>query len=100
MNPTSSQSAHRDITLFPVKRLAYPYERSTVFYIPPSPVANGRTPRQKTNGETQEILGDLHIVDYRYSRFALDVRTGLFSMIRYGDLVALSFFAELQQGLA
>lgn len=28
------------------------------------------------------MLEDLHIVDYRYSRFALDTRTGLFTMVR------------------
>ena len=28
------------------------------------------------------MLEDLHIVDYRYSRFALDTRTGLFTIVR------------------
>ena len=88
---TMSQSPHRDITLFPVKRIAYPYERSTVF-LGTSPESNGRSrklsvsSRSKPNGDNSdskvEMLQDLHIVDYRYSRFALDTRTGLFAMVR------------------
>jgi len=88
---TMSQSPHRDITLFPVKRIAYPYERSTVF-TSTLPEANGRSrknsvsSRSKPNGDNGnnkvEMLGDLHLVDYRYSRFALDTRTGLFTMVR------------------
>ncbi|KAG8214021.1 hypothetical protein J3R82DRAFT_10776 [Butyriboletus roseoflavus] len=85
------ESPHRDITLFPVKRIPYPYERSTVFpSISPEP--NGRSrklsvsSRSKPNGDNGhskvEMLEDLHIVDYRYSRFALDTRTGLFTMVR------------------
>ncbi|KAF9237519.1 hypothetical protein BU15DRAFT_88685 [Melanogaster broomeanus] len=81
------ESSHRDITLFPVKRISYPYERSTVF---PSTLPDSNGPRKllpssraKPNGENHDnVLEDLHIVDYRYSRFALDVQTGLFSAIR------------------
>ncbi|KAH7888606.1 hypothetical protein F5I97DRAFT_1854044 [Phlebopus sp. FC_14] len=79
------ESAHRDITLFPVKRIAYPYERSTVF---PCADADGQSrlaSGTKSNGNDQDksnMLEDLHIVDYRYSRFALDAQSGLFSMIR------------------
>jgi len=29
------------------------------------------------------MLDTLHIIDYRYSRFAVDPRTGLFNIIRY-----------------
>jgi cation-transporting ATPase 13A2 len=42
--------------------------------------------RSKPNGDIGdskvEMLEDLHMVDYRYSRFALDTRTGLFTMVR------------------
>ncbi|KAF8444715.1 hypothetical protein L210DRAFT_3040504 [Boletus edulis BED1] len=85
------ESPLRDITLFPVKRIPYPYERSTVFSSTP-PESNGRSrkpsvsSRSKPNGNNDngkvEMLQDLHIVDYRYSRFALDTRTGLFIMVR------------------
>ncbi|KAH7925940.1 hypothetical protein BV22DRAFT_1112020 [Leucogyrophana mollusca] len=84
------ESAHRDITLFPVKRLKYPYSRSTVFPTV-SPEPNGRpgllrrgstSSPPKPNGDIVDMLQDLHIVDYRYSRFALDVQTGYFCMIR------------------
>jgi len=52
------------------------------------------------NGERQEILDDLHVVDYRYSRFALDVHTGLFCMIRWDYHVAPSFILSIKQELA
>lgn len=88
---TMSQSLHRDITLFPVKRITYPYERSTVF-TSTLPEASGRSrknsvsSRSKPNGDNGdnkvEMVEDLHIVDYRHSRFALDTRTGLFTIIR------------------
>lgn len=88
---TAFQSPHRDITLFPVKRITYPYERSSVFP-GTSPESNGQarklsvSSRSKSNGDNgeskAEMLEDLHLVDYRHSRFALDTRTGLFTMVR------------------
>ena len=51
-------------------KINYPYDTSTVFG--PSP----------TEDAIDEKIGDLLVVDYRYARFALDPRTGLFSMIR------------------
>ncbi|EIW82801.1 Ca-transporting ATPase [Coniophora puteana RWD-64-598 SS2] len=88
------ESAHRDITLFRIKRLAYPYRRSTVF--PYKSSGNGGPSRRASssslarvmmNGHAggnanDEVLRDLLVVDYRYSRFALDPQTGLFSAIR------------------
>ncbi|KAJ7647229.1 hypothetical protein FB45DRAFT_892809 [Roridomyces roridus] len=61
------ESAFRDITLFRIRTLSYPYPISTVF------------PSSASGDESLEILT---VVDYRYSRFALDPRTGMFSMIR------------------
>jgi cation-transporting ATPase 13A3/4/5 len=86
------KTTHRDISLFPVRILHYPYHISTVF---PTLGANsglGATSRrssstslQKTHGgdEESDVVGSLIVVDYRYSRFALDPRTGLFGMTRY-----------------
>ncbi|KAG2119505.1 uncharacterized protein F5147DRAFT_664357 [Suillus discolor] len=95
------ESAHRDITLFPVKRLAYPYARSTVFPVSPAE-ADGR-PQPLSRGDTgerQEILDDLHIVDYRYSRFALDIQTGLFGMIRDWRDPTWTGLQSIQNGLS
>lgn len=68
------QTAYRDIALFPVEKISYPYNTSTIFNAPSS-----------VEDTDDEKIGDLLVVDYRYARFALDPRTGLFSMIRYGS---------------
>lgn len=91
------KTAHRDISLFPVRILKYPYAVSTVF---PSSVEeqNGRIASRvasslpKANGNAlreYNMLKDLLVVDYRYSRFALDPRTGMFSMIRYPNVICV-----------
>ena len=69
------QTASRDIALFPVEKIDYPYATSTVFSAP-----------SLTEDAADEKIGDLLVVDYRYARFALDPRTGLFSMIRLVSL--------------
>ncbi|KAL4080351.1 hypothetical protein V8B97DRAFT_2020959 [Scleroderma yunnanense] len=77
------ESAYRAITLFPVKHISYPYERSTIFSRPPD--SEGSSPPAKLNAEDNhkfEVIGDLLIIDYRYSRFVLDPQTGLFRMLR------------------
>jgi len=68
---TRRQTAYKDIALFPVRKIDYPYDASTVFNVPSS-----------TEDTPYEKIGDLLIVDYRYARFALDPKTGLFSMVR------------------
>ncbi|KAJ7446163.1 hypothetical protein B0H11DRAFT_2085328 [Mycena galericulata] len=74
------ESAHRDITLFRIRTLSYPYPISTVF--PSSIVVDATELRGSSQNQQPESLGTLTMVDYRYSRFALDPRTGLFTMIR------------------
>ena len=86
------------MALFPLQHLKYPYHISSVFP-PPALDSNGHlngvqrsspsSPRKPGEGLDFEIqmLDTLHIVDYRYSRFALDPRTGLFNMIRYVLLI-------------
>lgn len=68
---TQWQTAYRDVALFSVEKIDYPYNTSTVFNVPST-----------TEGTADQKIGDLVVVDYRYARFALDPRTGLFSMIR------------------
>ena len=46
--------------------------------------------------ERDGMLRCLSVVDYRYSRFALDPRTGLFNMIRYVVRVHLHVKAKLR----
>lgn len=82
---TECKSAYRDIALFPVLKLDYPYHISTVFPIPPPPEPLSRTSTTSANGNgntTSGMLEHLLVVDYRYARFALDPRSGLFSIIR------------------
>jgi len=50
-----------------VEKIEYPYDTSTVFDVP-SP----------TDDTLDEKIGGLLVVDYRYARFALDPRIGLF----------------------
>ncbi|KIK97368.1 hypothetical protein PAXRUDRAFT_765457 [Paxillus rubicundulus Ve08.2h10] len=100
------ESAHRDITLFPIRRIAYPYERSTAF---PSILSdsNGRPRRlstsSKPNGDNHgnvDLLEYLHVVDYRYSRFVLDPQTGLFTMIRDWKDPTWTGLQSIQNGLS
>ena len=85
------QTAYRDITLFPILILKYPYPTSTAF---PAAVEDHNSQRLsrvpstsslfKANGIGEhQMLEELIVVDYRYSRFILDPRTGLFRMLRY-----------------
>lgn len=75
------ESAYRDISLFPIRKIEYPYHISTVFS---GSVAFSRVPsRAGENGDISSgTLQHLLVVDYRYARFALDPRTGLFSMMK------------------
>ncbi|TFK44814.1 Ca-transporting ATPase [Crucibulum laeve] len=83
------ESAFRAINLLPIRVVDYPYHISTVF---PSnvPIDEGtemycaqiaNRPNEDYD-PTSGTLKRLIVVDYRYSRFALDPRTGLFSMVR------------------
>ncbi|KAI6026280.1 hypothetical protein BKA83DRAFT_4241204 [Pisolithus microcarpus] len=81
------EGSHRDITLIPVKHLAYPYERSTIFprFASELEGPTGCPPKPRLNGndnDKSDIIGDLLFVDYRYSRFVLDPCVGLFTMLR------------------
>lgn len=76
------------MAIFPIQSLSYPYHISTVF-ASPALDSNGRlngvlsSPKPDNDlAFNTEMLDNLQVVDYRYSRFALDPRTGLFSMIR------------------
>lgn len=97
-----SQTTHRDIALFPLQTLSYPYPISTVFSsLTEESLKSQKQSRRSSvsstpqvqNGVTtgDQILETLRVVDYRYSRFALDPRTGLFGMTRLIFLPATVF---------
>ena len=79
--------------MFPLRRIEYPYDISTVFphhVDPASRIPMSRTSTQslpQVNDETSAKLEYLLVVDYRYARFALDPRTGLFSMVKCAVLI-------------
>lgn len=80
---------YRDIALMPLQTLDYPYELSTVFSTPADPTTRlplsrrpSRSQLQNGNGDVSQKLGTLVVVDYRYTKFALDPRTGLFSAVK------------------
>ncbi|KAI0318235.1 hypothetical protein OF83DRAFT_1057181, partial [Amylostereum chailletii] len=76
------KTALRDMALFPVQKLHYPYHSSTVFS---GPLIDAKA---KTNGngngihDDGQVLNTLLVVDYRYARFALDPRSGLFQLVK------------------
>lgn len=74
------ETIHHDITLFPIKTVEYPYPLATVFTTTNTDLGS----RIKTNGNgvASGVLKTLSIVEYRYSKFALDIRTGLWAAIR------------------
>lgn len=84
-----SKTVYRDIALMPLQTLDYPYELSTVFSTLADPSARpplsrlpSRSQVQNGNGDVSQKLGTLVVVDYRYTKFALDPRTGLFSAVK------------------
>lgn len=60
--------------------MSYPYDISTVFS---KPIDSSARLNTQQNDIADGKLKSLIVVDYRYSRFALDPRTGLFDTIRY-----------------
>jgi len=86
---TSNKSAYRAITLLPIRILDYQYHISTAF---PHDVPVGQCTELYRSGLEQRmvehldsrdgVLKKLLVVDYRYTRYALDPRTGLFHMVK------------------
>ncbi|KAI0305581.1 P-type ATPase [Multifurca ochricompacta] len=75
------ESTLRDISFFPVRRIAYPYRASTVFAgfsVPMKANGNGAL----LNNAEDLLLENLLLVDHRYDKFALDPNSGLFSAVK------------------
>ena len=70
------KTSYRDIALFPVGHMDYPYAIVTAFSASPDPTQ--LLPQYRPS----LTVGTLTYIDYRYNRFALDPRTGLFGMLR------------------
>lgn len=79
--------------MFPLRTLVYPYHTTSVFpavvpagQVIPASTSSPTSSINKSNGSVvldgDNVLEHLVIVDYRYSRFVLDPRTGLFGIIR------------------
>ena len=94
------QHVSKDIIICDVAKLSYPYSYSSTFpdtlqgtTLPPS--ANGTKASSviklaailpnSANGSVtpQDTLDELRVFEFRYSRYILDPRTGLWYMIRY-----------------
>ncbi|EAU91429.2 P-type ATPase [Coprinopsis cinerea okayama7 len=78
------EAAYRAVTLLPIRSIPYPYPLDTVF--PKEPILGPGQELLKASlddwSEATGVLKRLLIVDYRYTRFALDPRLGLFSLVR------------------
>ncbi|KAG5648535.1 hypothetical protein DXG03_003146 [Asterophora parasitica] len=102
------ETAHRDLHLLPLRSLEYPYHITTVFpssvpidQVTTSAVLSSIFTKSQTNGIISEddTLQRLLVVDYRYSRFALDPRSGLFAMIRDWRDPGVSALTSVQSGM-
>jgi len=100
------KSDYRDIALFPIWVVHYPYPISTVFPLfvdemgPTPPRAPSNTRQNGVNSDKDHLLDGLLVVDHRYSRFAVDPRDGLFRMIRFVAWRVSGASAYLRQELA
>ncbi|XP_006461184.1 hypothetical protein AGABI2DRAFT_185471 [Agaricus bisporus var. bisporus H97] len=83
------ESAYRNITLQPIHILDYRHHISTVF--PPDVTSGQHNESYRSSLERKMdehldsqggFLKKLLVVDYRYTRYALDPRTGLFAMVK------------------
>ncbi|KAK0212773.1 hypothetical protein DFS33DRAFT_1370273 [Desarmillaria ectypa] len=96
------ESAYRDIAIFPIHTIKYPYPLSTVFSAPLDPTSiidpSLKTADRPDTGE-DGLLRKLSVLDYRYSRFALDPRTGLFGVVRDWRDLYLDGVMSIQNGL-
>jgi len=70
--------------LLPIQVLKYPYHISTVFpHTAPIDQGTEAVGPAKDYDVRDGMLSRLLVVDYRYTRFAVDPRTGLFHMVRF-----------------
>lgn len=75
--------------LLPVQKLNYRYPITTVFpeTVPSVPGTETITPAFEDLSVKDGLLHNLIVIEYRYNRFAVDPRTGLFAMVRFVVLI-------------
>jgi len=71
--------------MIPIKTLDYHYHLSTIFpsTLPVIPGTESPDIGSKDYDPNDGYLKKVKVVDYRHTRFALDPRTCLFSMVRF-----------------
>ncbi|PPQ70563.1 hypothetical protein CVT24_000052 [Panaeolus cyanescens] len=95
------ESSYKAIMLLPIQVFDYCYPLTTAFpaNIPTNQgLENFETREEDYNPETGQ-LKRLLVVDYRYNRFAIDPRTGLFDMIRHWRDPDWTTVSSVQNGL-
>ncbi|KAJ3806480.1 hypothetical protein F5876DRAFT_49962 [Lentinula aff. lateritia] len=96
------ESSNRDVMLISLHKLEYPFPITTVF---PSSFDQTSSGSSFKSSETQtydaetKMLRSLIIMNYRYSRFALDPRNGLFYVMRNWRDSSWASSSILQSGL-
>ncbi|KAJ3989971.1 P-type ATPase [Lentinula detonsa] len=97
------ESSNRDVVLVSLHKLTYPFRITTVF---PSSLpfdhslsASLQHKSDETYDSETEMLRSLLVVKYRYSRFALDPRNGLFYVMRNWRDSSWTSPSILQSGL-
>ncbi|KAF8161197.1 P-type ATPase [Crassisporium funariophilum] len=95
------ESSYKAIMLLPIQILKYPYHISTVFSstLPTIPGTDTVKPTNEAYRVRDGILSFLLVVDYRYTRFAVDPRTGLFNMVRDWRDPSCTGLVSIQHGL-
>ncbi|KAF9529431.1 P-type ATPase [Crepidotus variabilis] len=78
------ESSYRAIMLLPIQTIKYQYPITSVFpeKIPTIPGTPAFQPSNEALGIHDDLLENLLVIDYRYNRFAVDPRTGIFTMVR------------------
>ncbi|KAF8200947.1 P-type ATPase [Pholiota molesta] len=83
------ESSYKAISLLPIKEIHYPYHISTVFHgtlpIIPGTEAEIIKPSNEKYSVENGMLKYLLITDYRHTRFAVDPRTGLLTLLDWRD---------------
>ncbi|KAF5393475.1 hypothetical protein D9757_000675 [Collybiopsis confluens] len=94
--------SNRDIVLIPLQKLEYSFSISTVFS-PTVPLDQSYSSPSGESGQAYDaetkMLHSLLMVNYRYSRFALDPRNGQFSTMRTWRDSTWTSASSLQSGL-
>lgn len=100
------ESAYRAITMLSIRVLDYQYHISTVFPLDVPVDQCTELYRSSLEQKMDEhlsaddgVLKKLLVVDYRYTRYALDPRTGLFHMVKEWRDPSWMNAADVQNGL-